>query len=211
MRFPYLTQSRLVQHASFRRLLSQSAQWITFDPCRLKAELQTLFQWRRAVRYGERQRPEHRSRGLSVDARVADAPRTVLTFIAAILLALIYGEIRAQTPMIRIITLDESNRPAAAVRLELRRAGAVVGSAVTNEKGEAEFPLPAPGNYEIAAAKEEFETLTQADLTIAAGAPLEVRFVMVPRIKIGEKMDVTASAASATPLEQGASPSTDLQ
>jgi carboxypeptidase family protein/TonB-dependent receptor-like protein len=117
----------------------------------------------------------------------------------------------AQTPMIRVITLDESNRPAAAVRLELRRAGAVVASAVTNEKGEAEFPLPAPGGYEITAAKEEFETLTQPDLTVAAGAPLEVRFVMVPKIKIGEKINVTASAASAAPLEQGASPSTDLQ
>src|SRR5262249_14495050 len=120
-------------------------------------------------------------------------------------------DLRAQTPMIRVITLDGSNRPAAAVRLELRRAGAVVGSAVTNEKGEAEFPLPAPGDYEIAAAKEEFETLIQSDLTVAAGAPLEVRFIMVPKIKIGEKIDVTASAASTTPLDQGASPSTDLQ
>ena len=99
--------------------------------------------------------------------------------------------------MIRVITLDESNQPTAAVRLELRRAGAVVASAVTNEKGEAEFPLPAPGGYEITAAKEEFETLTQPDLIVAAGAPLEVRFVMVPKIKIGEKIDVTASASSA--------------
>src|SRR5215510_5366616 len=117
----------------------------------------------------------------------------------------------AQTPTIRIVTLDEANRPAGAVRLELKRAGVVVGSAVTNEKGEAEFPLPAPGSYEITAAKEEFETLTQSDLSVAVGAPLEVRFIMVPRIKIGEKIDVTAAAASATPLEQGASPSTDLQ
>jgi hypothetical protein len=117
----------------------------------------------------------------------------------------------AQAPMIRVITLDESNRQVAAVRLELRRAGAVVGSAVTNEKGEAEFPLPAPGDYEITAAKEDFETLTQSDLAVTAGSPLEIRFVMVPKIKIGEKIDVTASAASAAPLEQGASPSTDLQ
>src|SRR5215468_3499439 len=108
--------------------------------------------------------------------------------VAAILLAAIHCEIKAQTPMIRVITLDESNRPEAAVRLELRRVGVVVGSAVTNDKGEAEFPLPDPGNYEIAAAKEEFETLTQADLTVAAGAPLEIRFVMVPKIKVGEKM-----------------------
>jgi hypothetical protein len=113
--------------------------------------------------------------------------------------------------MIRVITIDESNRPASAVRLELRRAGVVVGGAVTDEKGEAELPLPAPGDYEIAAAKDEFETLTQSDLKVAAGSPLEVRFIMIPRIKIGEKMDVTAGAAAATPLDQGASPSTDLR
>jgi hypothetical protein len=122
-----------------------------------------------------------------------------------------YIGIRAQTPTIRVLTLDESNRPAAAVRLELRRAGVVVGSAVTNEKGEAEFPLPAPGNYDIAAAKEEFETLTQSDLAVVAGTRLEVSFVMVPRIKIGEKMEVTASGSAATPLDQGASPSIDLR
>src|SRR5262249_11017450 len=135
--------------------------------------------------------------------------------VITVLLAMIhhpgYAYPGAQTPTIRVITLDESNRPTTAVRLELRRAGVVVGGAVTNEKGEAEFPLPAPGDYEITAAKEEFETLTQSDLTIVAGTALEVRFVMVPKIKIGEKIDVTASAASATPLEQGASPSTDLQ
>ncbi|HKQ72758.1 MAG TPA: TonB-dependent receptor [Blastocatellia bacterium] len=126
-----------------------------------------------------------------------------------------YAELQAQTPMIRVVTLDGENRPVGATRLELKRAGAIAGamvaSAVTNEKGEAEFPLPAPGAYEITAAKEEFETLTQSDLSVVAGAPLEVRFVMVPRIKIGEKIEVTASAATAAPLEQGASPSTDLQ
>jgi carboxypeptidase family protein/TonB-dependent receptor-like protein len=131
--------------------------------------------------------------------------------VAALLLASPYVGIRAQTPIIRVLTLDESNRPAAAVQLELRRAGVVVGSAVTNEKGEAEFPLPAPGNYDIAAAKEEFETLTQSDLAVVAGTQLEVSFVMIPRIKIGEKMEVTASGSVATPLDQGASPSIDLQ
>jgi len=108
------------------------------------------------------------------------------------------------------VTVDDANRPVGAVRLELRRGSALVGSAVTNEKGEAEFPLPTPARYEITAAKEEFETLTQYDLTIVAGAPLEVRFIMVPKIKIGEKIDVTASATPAAPLEQGASPSIDL-
>src|SRR5262245_2113702 len=35
------------------------------------------FTGRQAVRYGERQRPEHRSKGLLIKAQVADAPRTV--------------------------------------------------------------------------------------------------------------------------------------
>ncbi len=32
---------------------------------------------RQAVRYGERQRPEHRSKALLINPQVADAPRTV--------------------------------------------------------------------------------------------------------------------------------------
>jgi len=131
--------------------------------------------------------------------------------IITILLALISSDLSAQTPTIRVVTRDEAGKAVAAVRLELKRAGAVAGSAVTNENGEAVFANPAPGVYELTAAKDEFETLTQAGLTVAAGAPLEVSFVMVPKIKIGEKIDITASAATANPVEQGASTSTDLQ
>lgn len=128
-----------------------------------------------------------------------------------VLLSCLFSALQAQTSGIRVFTKDEAEQPVAAVRLELKRAGAVVATAVTNEKGEATFPAPTPGKYELSAAKDEFETLTQADLTVAAGAPLEIRFIMVPKIKIGEKVEVTASASSASPLEQGASPSIDLQ
>ncbi|MGE0131748.1 MAG: carboxypeptidase regulatory-like domain-containing protein [Blastocatellales bacterium] len=106
---------------------------------------------------------------------------------------------------------DEAGKPVAAARVELKQSGKVISSILTNDKGEAEFVNAAPGAYEITAAKDDFETLTQSDLKVAAGAPLEVRFIMVPKIKIGEKIEVTASAATAAPLEQGASPSTDLQ
>src|SRR5262245_48679228 len=110
------------------------------------------------------------------------APSSFSSLLAAILLlALVICERVAHTPAIRVLTVDDANRPVGAVRLELRRGGALVGSVVTNEKGEAEFPLTTPARYEITAAKEEFETLTQYDLTIVAGAPLEVRFIMVPK------------------------------
>ncbi len=131
--------------------------------------------------------------------------------IATILFALISPDLRAQTAAIRVVTRDEAGKPVASVRLELKRAGAAGGTTVTNENGEAEFANPAPGVYELSAAKDEFETLTQSDLKVVAGAPLEVSFIMVPKIKIGEKIDVTASAATANPVEQGASISTDLQ
>ncbi|MGH9765801.1 MAG: TonB-dependent receptor [Blastocatellia bacterium] len=128
-----------------------------------------------------------------------------------ILLALIAPGLKAQSQAIRVMASDEAGKPVAAVRVELKRSGEAPRAVVTNEKGEAEFANAAPGAYEITAAKDDFETLTQSDIKVVAGATLEVRFVMIPKIKIGEKIDVTASAPTSAPLEQGASPSTDLQ
>ena len=115
----------------------------------------------------------------------------------------------SQTTLLRVTARDEADQPVAAVRLELKRAGAVITSTVTNEAGEAEFATVAAGNYEVSAAKEGFETLTQSDLIIAAGTPLEVKFIMVPKIQLKEGVNVTATT-TASPIEQGASPSTDL-
>src|SRR6266540_1456262 len=44
---------------------------------RRKSVRNLVYRDRRTVQYGERQRPELRSRGLLIEARVADAPRTV--------------------------------------------------------------------------------------------------------------------------------------
>jgi Carboxypeptidase regulatory-like domain/TonB-dependent Receptor Plug Domain len=126
-------------------------------------------------------------------------------------LILISPDIKAQDSSLHVVTRDEADKPVAGVRLELKRSGTTAVSAVTDEKGEADFPKTAPGTYEMTAAKDGFETLTQSQITLAAGTPLEIKFVMVPKIVIGEKVDVTASTAETAPLEQGASPSTDLQ
>lgn len=137
--------------------------------------------------------------------------RTISLLFITILLALTASDLKAQSPAVRVTTSDEAGKPVAAARVELKRAGAEPRAAITNDKGEAEFTNVAPGDYEITVGKDDFETLTQSDIKVAAGAPLEVRFIMVPKIKIGEKVEVTASAATAAPLEQGASPSTELQ
>jgi hypothetical protein len=137
--------------------------------------------------------------------------RSTSLALVTILLTLMALDLKAQSLTIRVMTSDEAGKPVAATRVELKRAGEAPRAAVTNDKGEAEFTNVAPGDYEITVGKDDFETLTQSEIKAAPGAPLEVRFVMVPKIKIGEKVEVTASAATAEPLEQGASPSTDLQ
>ncbi|MGH9841918.1 MAG: TonB-dependent receptor [Blastocatellia bacterium] len=68
-----------------------------------------------------------------------------------------------------------------------------------------------PGAYEIVIGKDGFETLQKRDVVIAAGAPTIVEFTMVPRIELSERVEIKATGASQlNPIEQGASPSTDL-
>src|SRR5262245_42788909 len=129
----------------------------------------------------------------------------------ALPLILVSPDLYAQDSSLRVTTRDDADKPVTGVLLELKRAGTLEDTAVTNEKGEAEFPKTVTGTYQLSASKDGFETLTNTDIVIAAGTPIEIKFIMVSRIVIGEKVDVTASTAPTTPLEQGASVSTDLQ
>src|SRR5437868_6602190 len=111
--------------------------------------------------------------------------------------------------VLRVIVTDEAEKPVAGVKLDLKVKSAIVGSSLTNEKGEAEFAKAAPGTYEVIASKDGFESLTQNNLVITAGHPVESRFVMSPKIELKES--VTIKASEAPPIEQGASPPTELQ
>lgn len=138
--------------------------------------------------------------------------RQFYTFTFALIICSLFSwAVLAQSPSIRVVTHDEMDKAVTGVTLELKRGGNVISNAVTNEKGEAAFVNVTPGTYELSAAKEGFETLTQSDVAVVVGTPLIVQFVMVPKITIGDKVEVTASTAATAPLEQGGSPSTDLQ
>jgi hypothetical protein len=113
------------------------------------------------------------------------------------------------TATVRVTAFDEAGQAVAAVQAQLKRAGAVIATAVTNDKGAAEFPNLVPGTYEVIVSKEGFETLTQLEIVVAASAPVEVRFTLVPKIEVKEEVRVRASAG--TPIEQGASPAAELR
>ncbi len=110
---------------------------------------------------------------------------------------------------VRVTTYDETDQPAAAVQVQLKLKSQIIGSATTGEKGQVEFTDLAPGAYEIVVAKEGFETLTQSEVTLTARSSVEVKFTLVPAIKLNESVTIRASAA--TPVERGASPATELE
>lgn len=137
--------------------------------------------------------------------------RTIIPIIA-IALSLLPADGFAQqvrAGVIRVTASDESDKPVAGVLVEVKLKGIVASSGVTNEKGEAEFANLTSGSYEVVVSKESFEPLTQSDVAIAPGAPIEIKFTMIPKVHLTDA--VTVQAGSQEKVEKIASPAIDLQ
>lgn len=116
---------------------------------------------------------------------------------------------QASPGRIRVTASDESDKPVAGVLVEVKVKVSVAASAVTNEKGEADFPILLPGSYDVVVSKESFEPLTQSDVALTSGAPIEIKFTMIPKVQLTDA--VTVHAGSKATVERISSPSTDLQ
>lgn len=110
---------------------------------------------------------------------------------------------------VRITTHDESEKPVAAVVVELKLNGAVVAKTTTNEKGEAEFSNLTPGIYAVSVSKEGLETLTEDKVTVSAGAPIEVKFTVIAKVNLTDSVNVQASNDAV--VEKTASVASELQ
>jgi len=111
--------------------------------------------------------------------------------------------------VLRVTATDESDKPVAGAVVEAKLKGSIKATAVTNEKGEAEFATLDAGTYEIAVSKESFEPLTQSDVVVTAGTPIEVKFTMIPKLQLKDEVNVQAGAD--TSLEKSASPAAELR
>jgi hypothetical protein len=116
---------------------------------------------------------------------------------------------QSRAGIIRVTARDESDKPVAAARVELKLKGSVAATAVTNENGEAEFANLAAGSYEVVVSKESFEPLTQGDVALSASAPIEIKFTMIPKLQLKDVVNV--QAGSREEIEKAASPATDLR
>jgi Carboxypeptidase regulatory-like domain len=110
---------------------------------------------------------------------------------------------------IRITATDESEKPVAGVAVELKLKGKLVSTAATDERGETEFAKLLPGTYEVIVSKDTFETLNQTDIVLTAGAPIEVKFTMIPKVQLKDQV-VNVQAGSETGVEKGSSPAAAL-
>src|SRR5215467_6755182 len=80
----------------------------------------------------------------------------------------------SQLSTIRVTAVDAKEKPIEGVQIDLKANGKVVGTAITDQKGEGAFSEIASGTYEVIASKEGLETLSQADIVIKAGEPVEL-------------------------------------
>lgn len=110
--------------------------------------------------------------------------------------------------VIRVSASDESDKPVAGALVEVKLKATVAATAVTNEKGEAEFANLTPGTYEVVVSKESFEPLTQSDVALTSGAPIEIKFTMIPKVQL--KDAVTVQAGANAKVEKISSPATEL-
>ena len=142
-------------------------------------------------------------------------PRRLRKRLSLLAIALIFlfsiqiGAHPGRSAGIRVTALDESDKPVPGALVEVKLKGSVVATTVTNEKGEAEFTKLAPGTYEIAISKESFEPLNQGDVALTAGAPIEVKFTMIPKVQLKDVI-VNVQAGTETGIEKGASPAAEL-
>src|ERR1039457_2025020 len=100
---------------------------------------------------------------------------------------------------IEVSVVDGSNQPVPGVQVELKTGQATVSRVVTDQKGLARFTDLKPARYEIAAAKDGFESAQKSDLDLSLSASIELTLVPAPR---RDSVEVKGTAA---PVDEGGS------
>jgi hypothetical protein len=109
---------------------------------------------------------------------------------------------------LHVLVHDESDQPISGADVQLKRQDMVMTTGTTNQKGETEFAELGSGTYELMVTKAEFQALKQ-DVLVKAGPPVEIEFILSPRLAAKEEVLVEATPDS--PLEQSASPGAELE
>src|ERR1039457_3904670 len=83
---------------------------------------------------------------------------------------------------IEVSVVDGSNQPVPSVQVELKTGQATVSRVVTDQKGLARFNDLKPARYEIAAAKDGFESAQKSDLDLSQSLSASIELTLVPAL-----------------------------
>jgi Carboxypeptidase regulatory-like domain/TonB dependent receptor-like, beta-barrel len=148
------------------------------------------------------------SRQIHITSRIPSRMIALLTF-ALVFTPWVHAHAQsAASCKIRVVTHDEASKPIPDVLVEVTTADASVVSAKSNQKGETDFVL-APGTYDVTVKKSGFEPMSQKAISVAAGLPIEIVFVLVPTVVLKQSVDVNAN--SETTIEKSSSTPTQLE
>lgn len=112
--------------------------------------------------------------------------------------------------LIKIIAQAEDGTPVSSAIVTIKRGAQVITTSMTDEQGVSmitNFPV---GKYEITISKDGFQPFTQ-EVTLTQEASLEVKFTLVPKIEVSDKIEITASSGAANQPEQTSSSGTEIQ
>jgi hypothetical protein len=108
---------------------------------------------------------------------------------------------------IEVSVVDGSNQPVPGVQVELKTGQATVSRVVTDQKGLARFTDLKPARYEIAAAKDGFESAQKSDLDLSQSLSASIELTLVPALARRDSVEVKGTAA---PVDEGGSAPSDL-
>lgn len=111
---------------------------------------------------------------------------------SASLIALL-GIAALAAPLVEVTVRDQSNQPAAGVRVEIRRGSDVARTAETDAGGRAHFPELEPGHYTLTVTKEGFQPV-QSDVELAEPGSTAIDIILSPARR--ESIDVHDTATA---------------
>jgi carboxypeptidase family protein/TonB-dependent receptor-like protein len=111
---------------------------------------------------------------------------------------------------LKVTVHDEADKPVAGALVEVKFKQTVAAKALTNDAGQAEFSNLAIGTFVVVVSKDEIESLSQPDVVIFAGVPIDLSFIVVPKVELKDTITVKATDEPAQ-IERGSSVATELQ
>ncbi len=130
---------------------------------------------------------------------------------AAVLLFSLSAFAQQPARTVRVIVQEENGAAIPAAVVTLKRGNELIATINTDEKGEAVASNFSAGKYEITVAKDGFQPRTQGNVNLSDDASVEIKFTLVTKIEVTDKVEISAGASAVALPEQTSSTGTELQ